>query len=476
MENHESRCPFVATMNCSPSRLSQSPSDITNNHDNEIEKCSMDKDIPMHDLVESSVDPIVLIDCEGTIRLANPACCECFQYDQSELIGENISLLMPQPHASNHTSYIKHYLETGIPRVVEKGRKGRRLPAKRRDGSIFPMFLTLSEAIVNRERLFYGVMRSLSAEEEERQVLAAMIDSCTDPIVMITTQGIIERANPACTKVFGYTQEELIGGNVTMLMPQPHATNHQTYIDNYLKKSHRSEHAKKSCPSHVIGQGREVTGRTKSGQEFPIFLSVSEFHVESTNNTRHGFIGIMRNMEDLIERKKSEALLTNVLPHHICTRLKAEYQHHEKIEIADSFDNVTICFADIVGFTEFSSNRSPMQVVHYLNKIFRGFDNLVDKYNLEKIKTIGDAYMVVAGLNGDLDHAYKSIQFALDMLDVLSALNDEINADGKHKFGIRIGLHSGSVVAGVVGTKRRFFDLWGDAGKILQLYMKEILN
>ena len=104
MENHESRCPFVANMNCSPSRLSQSPSDITNNHDNEIEKCSMDKDIPMHDLVESSVDPIVLIDCEGTIRLANPACCECFQYDQSELIGENISLLMPQPHASNHTS------------------------------------------------------------------------------------------------------------------------------------------------------------------------------------------------------------------------------------------------------------------------------------------------------------------------------------------------------------------------------------
>ena len=69
----------------------------------------MDKDIPMHDLVESSVDPIVLIDCEGTIRSANPACCECFQYDQSELIGENISLLMPQPHASNHTSYIKHY-------------------------------------------------------------------------------------------------------------------------------------------------------------------------------------------------------------------------------------------------------------------------------------------------------------------------------------------------------------------------------
>ena len=182
------------------------------------------------------------------------------------------------------------------------------------------MFLTLSEALVNRERLFYGVMRSLSAEEEERQVLAAMIDSCTDPIVMITTQGVIERANPACTKVFGYTKEELIGGNVTMLMPQPHATNHQTYIDNYLKKSHKSEHAKKSCPSHVIGKGREVAGRTKSGQEFPIFLSVSEFHVRSTKNS----YGLMQEFSAGILAGTCQAVLLCPLEVHRANRIMEE--------------------------------------------------------------------------------------------------------------------------------------------------------
>ena len=135
-----------------------------------------------------------------------------------------------------------------------------------------------------------------------------------------------------------------------------------------------------------------MTGKRKDGSAFPILLTVSEFEVSSTNSNRHGFIGIMRDMEDKeraavseLEREKSEALLMNVLPHHICQRLKAQ-RGQECIQIADNYENVSICFADIVGFTQFASDRTPMQVVHYLNKVFRDFDVLVDKYNLEKVR------------------------------------------------------------------------------------------
>lgn len=345
----------------------------------------------MKNLVESSMDPIVQISCDGTIRLANPACCKCFQFEKEELVGNNISMLMPEPFASKHSQFIQNYLISGEAKVVEQGRRGRSLPGMRKDGTTFPMFLTLSEATLNGEKVFNGIMRSLSAEEEERQVLKAMIDSCVDPIVVITTQGVIERCNPACTDVFGYTKEELLGHSVTLLMPNSHATNHQSYLDKYMASNRRKRAMSGESESYVVGKGRNVTGKRKDGSTFPILLTVSEFEVSSTNNFRHGFIGIMRDMEDKeraaaseLEREKSETLLMNVLPHHICQRLKAE-KGQECIQIADNYENVSICFADIVGFTQFASDRTPMQVVHYLNKVFRDFDVLVDKYGLEKV-------------------------------------------------------------------------------------------
>eukprot|EP00557_Chaetoceros_sp_GSL56_P009456 CAMPEP_0176490396 /NCGR_PEP_ID=MMETSP0200_2-20121128/7845_1 /TAXON_ID=947934 /ORGANISM="Chaetoceros sp., Strain GSL56" /LENGTH=459 /DNA_ID=CAMNT_0017887693 /DNA_START=722 /DNA_END=2101 /DNA_ORIENTATION=+ len=324
---------------------------------------------------------------------------------------------------------------------------------------------------MNGEIVFTGIMRNLSAEEEERQVLATMIDSCVDPIVVISTNGIIERCNPACSRAFGFSKEELIGGNISMLMPEPHASHHQSYINRYLEKRRHPVRSNSdlSNTSHVVGQGRDLVGKRRDGTKIPLFLTISEFEVSSSLSARKGFIGIMRDMSERekviaieVEKKKSEALLKNVLPHHICERLKAE-EFHENVQIADTCDDVSILFADIVGFTQFASQRTPLQVVHYLNKVFRIFDVLVDKYGLEKIKTIGDAYMAVGGINEDPDHIYKIINFSLEVLDAVNMLKNERDEVGELRLGIRIGLHVGSVVAGLVGSKRRFFDLWGDA-------------
>lgn len=156
-----------------------------------------------------------------------------------------------------------------------------------------------------------------------------------------------------------------------------------------------------------------------------------------------------------LERQKSDRLLLNILPQAIADQLK---QGH--ITIADWFGEVTILFADIVGFTQLSTQISPTELVNLLNEIFSAFDRLTEKYGLEKIKTIGDNYMVVGGLPKQRpDHAEAVARMALEMQQEISKFNREHSA----QLNIRIGINTGSVVAGVIGMKKFTYDLWGDA-------------
>jgi len=155
-----------------------------------------------------------------------------------------------------------------------------------------------------------------------------------------------------------------------------------------------------------------------------------------------------------IAQGKSEKLLLNILPQSIADRLK-----QQSSTIADSFSEVTVLFADIVGFTELSARISPIELVKLLNQIFSMFDELAEKHQLEKIKTIGDAYLVVAGLpNHRVDHAEAIANMALDM----QAVVDRFNQLTGQSFRIRIGISTGPVVAGVIGVKKFAYDLWGD--------------
>jgi adenylate cyclase len=154
------------------------------------------------------------------------------------------------------------------------------------------------------------------------------------------------------------------------------------------------------------------------------------------------------------ERAKAERLLRNVLPGPIAERLK-----HGEGTIADAFDSVTVLFADIVGFTTLSSKVPATELVVVLNDVFSRFDTLAERHGLEKIKTIGDAYMVVAGVPEPRpDHAVAVARMALDMLDEIRAFNTERGTE----LGIRIGIHSGPAVAGVIGKKKFIYDIWGD--------------
>jgi adenylate cyclase len=158
------------------------------------------------------------------------------------------------------------------------------------------------------------------------------------------------------------------------------------------------------------------------------------------------------------EQEKSERLLLSILPKQIAERLK-----QNPTTIADSFSEVTVLFADIVDFTNLASQMSPTELVEWLNEIFSTFDNLAEKHGLEKIKTIGDAYMVVGGLPIPReDHAYSIAEMALDMQQSAA----KFKSKNQESFNMRIGIHTGPVVAGVIGTNKFIYDLWGDTVNI----------
>jgi guanylate cyclase len=152
---------------------------------------------------------------------------------------------------------------------------------------------------------------------------------------------------------------------------------------------------------------------------------------------------------------ESELLLMNILPRSIAMRLKAA-----TLTIADHFDSASILFADVVDFTPLAQRLPPAEVVGILDQLFSHFDALVERHGLEKIKTIGDCYMAAAGVpNPRPDHAAKAALLALDMRDAVATSA----VAGHSGLELRIGINSGPVVAGVIGTKRFLYDLWGDA-------------
>jgi guanylate cyclase len=156
-----------------------------------------------------------------------------------------------------------------------------------------------------------------------------------------------------------------------------------------------------------------------------------------------------------VEQEKSERLLTNILPRSIAERLKAARQ-----TIADHLDPATILFADVVDFTPFADRLPPAEVVGILDQLFSRFDTLVERHGLEKIKTIGDCYMAAAGVpDPSPDHARRAALLALDMREAVATSAD---GDGSG-LELRIGINSGPVIAGVIGSKRFLYDLWGDA-------------
>ena len=246
--------------------------------------------------------------------------------------------------------------------------------------------------------------------------------------------------------------------------------------DSFLTKPCDTEYLSARMESLLENSGREKTQETQ--EELRVTFAGREHIINADRRQILGlllstFENAIRQNRELLEAQtkleklnrqlseqmeETERLLLNILPRTIADRLK----HNQNI-IADRFDDVTILFADVVGFTELSAHLSPIELVTLLNKLFSAFDLLTDRHHLEKIKTIGDKYMVAGGLPIHRpDHVEDIAEMALDMQDEVARFNQK----NSRMFSIRIGVNTGPVVAGVIGAKKFIYDLWGDTVNI----------
>jgi class 3 adenylate cyclase len=201
-----------------------------------------------------------------------------------------------------------------------------------------------------------------------------------------------------------------------------------------------------------FGARTRIGSRDEIGQLGSNFNTMAATIQEHSENLEH--LVHQRTSELYAEKENSERLLLNVLPGPIAERLKLS-----RGIIVDRFEQVSVLFADIVGFTTMSSKMAPEAVVNMLDELFSLFDRLAELHGLEKIKTIGDAYMVVAGIpEPTKDHAVAIAKMALDMLEGIRKYAADTGSD----LSIRVGIATGSVVAGVIGRKKFIYDLWGD--------------
>lgn len=301
--------------------------------------------------------------------------------------------------------------------------------------------------------------RLLLAEVRERKLTEAALkateskyrrifENATEGIFQSSKEGQYLNVNPALAQIYGYdSPEDLMQGIRdigTDLYVQPQRRDEIVVYLEQFEKIEASESEVYRKDNSKIWISETVRKVYDDAGQFMYYEGI----VHNITERRR------MEMELRQQRKQADRLLVNILPYQIAHRLKSGPR-----TIAESFDEVTVLFADLVQFTAASTQMAPKELVNFLNQVFSNFDRLAEKHGLEKIKTIGDAYMAAAGLPIPRpDHVDAVASMAIEMQSAIAHFN---RPDGK-PFQLRIGISTGPVIAGVIGVRKFAYDLWGD--------------
>ncbi len=216
-------------------------------------------------LIETTQDGVVSIDRQARIVLFNPAAERIFGYTQAEIQGQTVNVLMAEPYATEHDSYIERYERTGEARAIGRIRT---VEARRKNGETFPIELSITKVATGEgeEVQYAAFIRDISEVRRGQAWLQSLIEATQDAVLSIDRQGRVVMFNPAAERIFGYTRNEIVGQKVNLLMAEPYATEHDRYIEHY----------ERTGEARAIGRIRTVTAKRKNSELFPIELSVTK--------------------------------------------------------------------------------------------------------------------------------------------------------------------------------------------------------
>ncbi|MEE9177110.1 MAG: PAS domain S-box protein [Acidimicrobiia bacterium] len=415
-------------------------------------------------IVETTTDSIVAADASGDIISWNRAATAMFGYEAGEVIGQPLTILIPDRFHDAHHEGISRVVSTGETRIIGKPVE---VAGVKRDGTEFPIELTLGTWLEDGDRYFSGIIRDVSERvamttklEHSQQRLEAILRSANDAIVSVDEEGRVVLWNSHASQLFGYTSDEMVGQPLTAVIPERFWSQHSNGIRRVVGGG---EH-------HVIGKTVELAGLKKGGHEFPIELSLATWAAEDERL----FIGIIR---DITERKKAEAdlqrandslnekneqleALSGKLAKYLSRQVyNSIFEAGTEVKLESYRKELTVFFSDIQGFTDLTDRLEAEPVSELLNSYLSDMATIADEYEGTIDKFIGDGIMIFFGdpeTAGRKEDALACVRMALAMRERIRELRQGwIEISGSADLHVRIGINTGYCTVGNFGSEDR---------------------
>jgi adenylate cyclase len=415
-------------------------------------------------IIRSAGDAIVTANSAGEIVTWNPAAEAMFGYPPSVVVGRSLSMLMPARFRQAHTEGIERVVATGETRIVGKTVQ---VAGLRSDGTEFPIELSLATWTSGDERFFSGIIRDISDRVELSQALSAseqrlqaILHSANDAIISADASGRVVLWNRYAETLLGYTQDEMIGEPLTVIIPERHRDSHREGIE---RVAGGGEH-------RVIGRTVELTALHRSGHEIPIELSLATWKVDD----QRFFGGIVR---DISERKKAEEALQvankslsekneqlEALSAKLAKYLSRQvydsiFEGRTEVRVQSYRKELTVFFSDIQGFTELTDRLEAEKISDLLNSYLGAMSRIADDCGGTIDKFIGDGIMIFFGdpaTRGRRQDALACVRMALRMREKIVEMRrhweEEFGATGIH---VRMGINTGYCTVGNFGSEDR---------------------
>ena len=429
-------------------------------------------------IMESANDGIITADSKGIILTWNKAASVIFGFDQAEVIGKPLTIIIPEEYKSPHEQGIDRVSGGGEHHVIGKTAE---LSGLHKDGHLIPVELSLSTWLIGKERFFSGIIRNISERKFMEELnhaiklkFQSITESANDAIISANEAGDIQSWNKAAEHIFGYTEEEMLGGQLTVIIPERYREPHQKGIERVAKGGKH----------HVIGHSVELSGLHKDGHEIPIEMSLSTWKVKQkvyysgiirdvTKRTQDG-LKLKAQKKELAKKAKSlqglneevkiknEQLqaLSNKLAKYLSRQVYTNiFEGKQDVKIESYRKKLTIFFSDIQGFTELTDRVESEVLTSALNKYLNEMSKIALDHGGTIDKYIGDAIMIFFGdpeSLGEKEDAIACIKMAISMRKKLLEMRREWDVLGiSTPLRVRMGINTGFCTVGNFGSDER---------------------